>query len=174
MNTKPLLDTTRFFDCQDDSNKLYGLDDLCKKYINDSMTVLEMGSHYGVSTELLCYYAKHVVSIDCKYNIEIEELEEKVDNLLFKHGSFSEIINSNKGDKSFRFDLIYIDGLHDYENVKEDMLISLPLLNDGGFISGHDFSPEYPGVEKAVREIFPNSEIEIFTDTSWLIKTNGQ
>ena len=69
-----------------------------------------------------------------------------------------------------RFDLIYIDGLHDYDNVKQDILQSLPLLQTGGIMSGHDFAEIYPGVRQAVEELAQNREIEIFSDTSWLIK----
>ncbi len=174
MKTKPPLDTPRYGPAQHHSNTLHGLDDLCKQYINDSMSVLELGSYWGSSTSLLCYYAKDVVSIDARHTPEIQELEERVDNLLFKHGYFHTILDKMKLSSCYQFDLIYIDGEHDYTPVKKDIEESLPLLRHGGFMSGHDFDPQaYPGVEQAVREIFPNTEIEIFADTSWLIKTNG-
>lgn len=56
-------------------------------------------------------------------------------------------------DKSL--DFIFIDASHEYEDVKEDIINWLPKLKDGGIIAGHDYiSPDFPGVKKAVDEIF--------------------
>lgn len=40
-----------------------------------------------------------------------------------------------------KFDLIFIDGLHHYEQVKKDIANSLDFLNDGGIILMHDCMP---------------------------------
>ena len=40
-----------------------------------------------------------------------------------------------------KFDLIFIDGLHHYEQVKKDIVNSLDFLNDGGIILMHDCMP---------------------------------
>ena len=56
------------------------------------------------------------------------------------------------------FDWIYIDGLHSYQGVKEDLDNYLPKVKPDGFILGHDFAnhPEATamefGVVKAVEE----------------------
>ena len=42
---------------------------------------------------------------------------------------------------SEKFDLIFIDGLHEYNQVKKDILNSLKFLNDKGFILVHDCLP---------------------------------
>ena len=55
-------------------NYLFGLDDLCKKFIQKEHTVLEIGSHRGISTELFCAYAKHVHSVDPNSTPRLEEL----------------------------------------------------------------------------------------------------
>ena len=40
-----------------------------------------------------------------------------------------------------KFDLIFIDGLHQYEQVKRDVYNSLKFLNDNGVILLHDCMP---------------------------------
>lgn len=41
-----------------------------------------------------------------------------------------------------QFDLIFIDGLHHYEQVKKDIINSLEILKDGGVILMHDCMPK--------------------------------
>lgn len=40
-----------------------------------------------------------------------------------------------------KFDVIFIDGLHEYEQVHNDAVNALTCLNDGGWIAFHDFLP---------------------------------
>lgn len=47
-----------------------------------------------------------------------------------------------------KFDVVFIDGLHYYEQVKKDFENSLNCLNDNGFIILHDMMPSTP--EEAV------------------------
>ena len=152
-------------------NSLVGLDDLCKKYINKETVVLELGSHHGVSTSLFCYYAKYVVAIDIWHSPGIRKLQSEANNFLFKHGDIPVVCKAMKFKPSLRFDFIYIDANHDYNSVRNDIKLSMPLLKEGGIIGGHDFCDYMnPGVRKAVRERWPDNEIEVFKDTSWVIK----
>lgn len=54
-------------------------------------------------------------------------------------------------------DFVYIDAMHDYDNVKNDIKAWVPKVRIGGLITGHDFTPRYKGLKKAVREIFGNN-----------------
>jgi hypothetical protein len=40
-----------------------------------------------------------------------------------------------------RFDVVFIDGLHTYEQVRRDVINSINSLNDGGWIALHDMLP---------------------------------
>lgn len=47
-----------------------------------------------------------------------------------------------------KFDVIFVDGLHHYEQVQKDLINSLKVLNKGGLILIHDMLPQNPGQEK--------------------------
>jgi hypothetical protein len=63
--------------------------------------------------------------------------------------------------------LIYIDGLHKYEQVKKDILNYIQLINNGGFISGHDYHDNWMEVKKAINDTIKNPD-KTFKDTSWI------
>jgi|TARA_B100001758_G_scaffold245247_1_gene257933 predicted O-methyltransferase YrrM len=67
-------------------------------------------------------------------------------------------------------DFIYIDGNHDYQEVKNDILSYLPKLKMDGFIAGHDY--ENGDVSKAVSEIFKGQPLQLFSDNTWLYASN--
>lgn len=49
---------------------------------------------------------------------------------------------------------VFIDGCHDEASVTADIAAWLPLVRPGGVIAGHDHTPAWPGVERAVRAAF--------------------
>jgi hypothetical protein len=51
------------------------------------------------------------------------------------------------------FDLIFIDANHDYPMVRRDIQIWQRHLHRQGILSGHDYSPQFPGVVRAVDEL---------------------
>jgi len=75
------------------------------------------------------------------------------------------------------FDIIFIDGLHIYEQVKKDILNSIKYLNDEGVILIHDCLPDSMAkqavprykmqwngdVWKAIVDLRQNADLEIFT-----------
>ena len=74
-------------------------------------------------------------------------------------------ILSNVLDKLPLLDFIYIDGNHQYEYVKNDIILSQKIVKEGGIIAGHDYDNK--GVIKAVDEVFTNPD-KVFRDSSWL------
>jgi hypothetical protein len=57
-----------------------------------------------------------------------------------------------------RFDMGFIDATHDYENMKADLEAWLPKVKK--LICGHDYSPGWPGVVRAVNEKFGADKIK--------------
>lgn len=152
--------------CQDgvfQVNYLHGLNDLCEKYIKSDFTVLELGSFDGVSTRLFSFFAKKVVAVDRARRKDMLNAIDTNKNICFYNTSFIDFLKQNTD----KYDLIYIDGCHDYDSVKNDIQNFLPLVKEGGFISGHDYKND---VEKVVKEFFKEEKIELFSDSSWLVK----
>lgn len=80
-------------------------------------------------------------------------------------------LRSSEAVKMYRnrsLDFIFIDGSHEYEDVKEDLFIWYSKVKKGGTIAGHDYTT-YPGVKKAVDEFFNPGEIKI-VKSYWIFK----
>ena len=150
-------------------NYLYGLDDLCRKFITKETDVLEFGSHRGISTSLFCAYANHVDAVDRKLHNSLAKKLEEAENLTFHQCS----IQKFSTDKLF--DFIYIDAQHTRTAVLRDIATALPLLkNCNSVLAGHDMNNE-TGVTQAVYEAFPQintGEIVLhrFSDSSWALQ----
>lgn len=140
---------------------------------------LEIGSYLGESSTLFLGYNK--IS-----KLELVEIESSFVNLLkLKHQKY---ILSNRcliyHDSSANFahsvpdnhfDLVYIDGEHDYDNVKNDIDLYFRKVKSGGFLSGHDYwlDNKWPGVNMAVEDFVKVNDIvdiQTFRDSSWLIR----
>lgn len=69
-------------------------------------------------------------------------------------------------------DFIFIDAGHSYEDVSEDLKCWFPKLKKGGYFAGHDYSPAWPGVIKAVNEwaLQNNFIISLVEESCWLMK----
>jgi hypothetical protein len=63
-------------------------------------------------------------------------------------------------------DMVYIDALHLYEPLKQDIRAWLPKLRKGGILAGDDYVPRFSGVIKAVDEVLPNRTIH---DRVWWV-----
>jgi len=66
-------------------------------------------------------------------------------------------------------DLIFIDALHDYESVKQDIALWWPKVRIGGILSGHDFNHRWPGCERAVAESFDLMQVGVAPDSVWFV-----
>ena len=71
-----------------------------------------------------------------------------------------EVEYNNYPDNSL--DFVYIDALHDFDSVYRDVSLWYPKVKIGGIISGHDFSPSWPGVMQAVNTFFKQKAETIY------------
>jgi predicted O-methyltransferase YrrM len=126
--------------------------------------VLEVGSYKGLSTVWLARTARQVTAVDTfdgratpKPGSTFDEFQ----NNLYRCGVYykvavhighSQFVLPVLSDASF--DLVFIDGDHDYGSVCEDVRLSLRLLRPGGVLALHDYGrPEHPGVSERVNEM---------------------
>lgn len=68
-------------------------------------------------------------------------------------------------------DFVFIDAVHKYANVTEDIAIWGSKVKDGGIISGHDYNhPNFPGVTQAVNDSFKGKPIHLEDGYVWWVK----
>lgn len=149
-------------------NNVEGLIDLIVE--TKPVSVVEVGSNRGVSTEIFLLHCPHVVAVDSwegHWEATLAEFSERVmayPNLEVLRGESPHALLAFREDE---FDLCYIDADHSYESVVRDINACKRIVKRGGWMAGHDCLPG-SGVEAAVRELL--GEPKIFRDTSWLIK----
>lgn len=61
-------------------------------------------------------------------------------NIEVVRGTSLDFLNSQPNDS---FDMIYIDADHSYNAVKNDLIVSLSKVKNGGLLAGHDYMPNY-------------------------------
>lgn len=66
-------------------------------------------------------------------------------------------------------DFVFIDAGHEQHEVRKDIDAWRPKVKRGGILAGHDFAPEYPGLNQAVNESF--DRFEIWRGSAW---SNGR
>lgn len=154
--------------------------------IGKGKTVLEVGSWLGRSTKAIASGAKQVFAVDhWKGTINDPTAEEakKIDPWAEFNHNLGVEINSRKVVPIARaheevnaamtfydgltldtcpvgpVDMAFIDGDHEYEAVKRDIINARGMLRPGGMLCGHDFTDAHPGVMKAVKELVPDFQV---------------
>ena len=74
-------------------------------------------------------------------------------------------IEASKLYKDNSLDFVFIDGAHDYFNVKQDIEHWLPKVKSGGYIAGDDYV--WPPINMAVKEIFNEKQITSIRSTAY-------
>ena len=122
--------------------------------------ILEIGRFEGGSTILLASTGNELDSIDIapKNDTFIEVMLRQ----LVINNQVNLIINDTKN-MNFpenKYDLIFIDGGHSYEQVKNDFLKVKKAVKIGGHLLFHDYSPTQPEVVKFIDELKGNKKRE--------------
>jgi len=157
--------------------------ELVKRFGDKPVVGVEIGVRSGVNARELC----RILNIKKLYLIDpylpYKELsgsvwseekqkihKESAKNYLSK---FNVVFIYEKSDDAFKLineklDFVYIDGNHTYEQVTNDIKYYYPLIKKGGVISGHDFTPKWSGLQKAVLEF--KKDVIIRGNNWWFIK----
>jgi len=143
----------------------------------EKMEIVELGAYTGNATIIFARNFKSVIAVDKWENysqmpeVNFNEAEKQFDintQLYFniwKHKN-NTIDAADKIDQLIN--IVYIDALHTYAAVKDDIKVWWPKIKPGGFLAGHDYHSKWPGVIQAVDE-FRKPDC-IFCDTSWIIR----
>lgn len=162
-----------------------GLIDLCN-FVSQALGkptyelhICEIGSYSGESTSIFASRFKYVTAVDpwmddydpddaachhAKFSVVEKAFDERMQ---FYPNVFKIKLTSDEAATKFteKFDVVYIDGLHTYDQVKKDIENYLPLTNY--IIAGHDYNKnDWPGVFQAVNESLAQP-IYTFKDSSW-------
>lgn len=156
--------------------------------------VLEVGSYRGLSAWGMAQTAHSLFCVDtfkaCTNGQRQESTYQTLDAFLHavtryrnvKHfiGTSEEAhaqahpIDKNDASGAFiphgQFDMIFIDAMHTYEDVKQDIQRWWPRVKDGGVFACHDYGHgDFPGVKSAVDEVLglmPNVVVTL----GWRVK----
>ena len=157
--------------------------------------VLEIGSDVGVSTETFLLLCDHVTAVDpwgdypeiIRIDPDVAGVEDKdgYTRMRQEHGvKFLERCGGYPNLRVIRdysprallsfpddsFDLVYIDAVHQYQQVVDDVRAATRLIVAAGWIAGHDYWPSNKDdVVRAVDELFGDG-VKVFRDGSWVAR----
>jgi len=150
----------------------------------NNMSLVEIGSFVGDSTEIWVNNFKSVQSIDpylnnyddkdaASYTWNMDDIHKLFIKKMKQYNNFKLLrMLSSKAVKLYEdesLDIVYIDGLHSYKGCMDDIIAWLPKVRKGGYIAGHDYQGRFQGVIDAVNEKFGKPD-QTFKDTSWIVK----
>lgn len=146
-------------------------------------TVLELGSDVGVSTETFLLHCEHVTIVEPWEKLEHWQQQE---DPMARHRMFTERCGRYQnltivqgftpddlgGFADASFDLVYIDAVHEYQPMIDDVFASFRLVKAGGWITGHDYWPGGSNdfdIIPAVHDLFGKPD-RVFSDGSWCVR----
>jgi len=154
--------------------------------------IFEFGTYKGVSTTQLALNLPHdgmVFSLDLPedhpaYSLAIPKVAEqqiaaeKGKGILIPHDLGGKVTFLRADSAKFdtapyleSMDLIFVDGAHSYEYVKNDTVKGLEMLRPGGIIAWHDCTPSHPDVVRYLRSLTPLPTLVHATTLAFSVKT---
>ncbi len=120
--------------------------------------IVEIEAYKGKSTIALAAGSKlkcreKVLSIDPHSEVTLEEFQRNISQSGLADYVITKVATSREaaGEYNGLIRLIFIDGLHDYNSVKQDIELWKDRVIDGGLIAFHDY--DYSTVFQAVKEL---------------------
>ena len=147
------------------------------------MNMIEIGSYVGESTLIFAENFKEIISVDPYVNdYDLTDAAcfyapfDEVYNQFLKNTSEIKNIKSIKQTskdalsllQNQKWDLVYIDGLHTFEGVFFDIGNYKSIINQNGFLCGHDYS--CGNVRQAIVQLLDDKVDKVFEDDSWIKK----
>lgn len=155
-------------------------------WIKKDSIMAEIGSYMGESAEvflnsgnikmLFCIdpWVGGYDNSDGTSFTDMNKVEKLFDYNMSKYNNYVKIKQSSlEAVKMFPdhfFDLVYIDGNHQYEAVLQDLRIWIPKIKPGGWCTGHDFGGFFSPVTNALLDYFKEMPWSLFNDTSWIYR----
>lgn len=144
--------------------------------------IAEVGSYYGRSTRALCDNTPgHVHAYDDWWGPRDTPVDWRARHLILDkfQENLKDHIESGKlimheGDHENavpdgEFDMVFIDGSHDYFDFKRDLERWIPAVTKGGMLCGHDYDIGYPGVLRALYEVIGPTHVgQAANTTIWM------
>lgn len=142
--------------------------------------VLEVGAFMGLSAWGMAQTANCVQSVDTfransAGQTQMEELQTleaykaataRFPNVSYYVGTSEQAAVDVHGE----WDMIFLDAMHDYENVKADIARWYPRVKTGGIFAAHDYAHgDFPGVKQAWDEVLGETPNCIVT-LAWMVK----
>jgi len=146
--------------------------------------VLEVGSFMGLSAYCFAIAAKSVMCVDTfsantagQQQMETLQTLAAFDEAVARFANVKRFVGTSERAAGFygipgQFDLVFLDAMHTYEDVKADIDRWWPRVRNGGMMAFHDYRHDhFPGVEKAVDEKFgPAPEGTTIGTLRWIEK----
>ena len=138
--------------------------------------IVEIGSYLGRSTRALLDNTRgFVVAVDDWHGpreIEIPNRHTLYERFLANTRDCRNLVivkadHRELPEPEFAPDFVFLDGAHEYEAVKQDIQTWLPRIAAGGMLCGHDYN-WCNGVNQAVDELLPNSQVAPNTSIWWV------
>jgi len=144
----------------------------------DNSRFVEVGAYKGKSS---VYMAVEIINsgkkinFDCIDNWSLADTREEFIKNIAKVRGYINVIDMISWDAaelydSNSIDFCFIDGAHDYESVKKDIIAFLPKMKKGGLITGHDYveiMDKDNQVYKAVNEVLGQINISLIRNV-WI------
>jgi hypothetical protein len=149
------------------------------------LDVLEVGAYEGLSTVQLASTANTVTTVDTfdgrgtpeprdtrdtfHANLQAAGLYHKV---AIRPGESAEVL-SRLIEQDYAYDLVFIDGSHDYDSVALDAALGQRLLRPDGALVFHDYDDAHPGVVQAVDALCADCFVPAAQENSLVMLRRG-